>query len=469
MTNTAFPFECLKCKSHQYIFSDWVTCSGCGFQYPVVEGIPILINQSSLYIAESFYLYYGHIRSVDNQVIDLESNFLRYPERNTLRDRLIEAMRANQRHIGKITDLLKSHLAPADLLDVQINPHNDVSRSLKDFDYLRRDWSGNPESELQIEAIVSSLAPAIMDLGSQNQSCLVLGAGTGRIGNEVSPYFGRTYATDLSFSMAYHFNEVVKNNISFYEINTANVISTKDYVRKIESTYLPPAREIQQSSQAPYYFVSDVQQLPMQSGSMSCVLSVYFTDVIALRLWIGEIRRVLKKGGIFVHFGPLGYPFKNIAEKLSAQDVRRVFEESNFTVLQDFQVETPHLASSLSMARTVYDNWVFVARNDNGNLVTLGTTSIPFLKGSISYELLGSLPQTERQTVKVKLFTADMQTITGSTFLIDILKNIDGRRTISEIFHATLADYDVQEYSESGLITLFETLKNHGVIGIGDN
>lgn len=465
MINTYFPFECLKCKSHQYIFSDWVICSGCGFQYPVVEGIPILVNQPGPYLAESFYLYYGHIRSVDNQVIDLENNFLRYPGRNTLRDRLIEAMRANQRHVGKITDLLKAYLVPADLLDVQINPHNDVSRSLKDFDYLRRDWSGNPESELQIETIVSSLIPALLDLEGQNKSCLVLGAGTGRIGNEVSPYFERTYATDLSFSMAYHFNEVVKNDISFYEINTANVISTKDYVRKIESTYLPPAREIQQSNQAPYYFVSDVQQLPLQSGSMSCVLSVYFTDVIALRLWIGEIRRVLKKGGIFVHFGPLGYPFKNIAEKLSTQEVRRVFEESNFTVLQDFQVETPHLVSSLSMIRTVYNNWVFVARNDNGELVTLNTVSIPFLQDSISYELLGSLPQTEKPAVKVKLFTADMQTITGTCFLIDILKNIDGRKTISEIFRETVVDYDVQEYSETALIALFETLKNHGVIG----
>jgi SAM-dependent methyltransferase len=462
-------FQCLQCRKPLDVsFNQKNVACSCGTTYPVIEGIPILVDRPQEYIAEAYYLYYQHIISLDYQINVVNDNFASIPTRQSIRKSFVEALKHNRSNVQQLVDVLQPHTSMQQVLRVKTNPSNETSRYLKDFDYLRRDWSGHAEGEAQLEAITDALTGAATKFIHDHDEVLVLGAGTGRIAYDLGRLFKTVLATDLSFSMAYHFHAVMQGDFHFYEVNTQNVYHRDAFTRMIKAHR--NGKDVPNlNAEVVKYFIADVKRLPLQDQSVACIVSVYFTDVLALKLWLKEIKRVLKAGGLFMHFGPLGYPFEDFREKLSAEEVADVFKENHFEILEDNLVPTGHLTSSQTLTNTGYKNWFMVARYapivQDQNL-KLSKGSVLSLKGQVNFKLEGSLTHdTDRSSSNAcTLFNDTGNKISGSEFILQVIKSVDAQKTVKEIIDDLSRLYDIGQEEEQHILQLLQRMIDEKLI-----
>src|SRR5690606_20756871 len=137
-------------------------------------------------------------------------------------------------------------------------------------------------------------------------NALFIGCGLGRIALDFLDTFEKIYATDKSFSMIWHLQQLLKGNaIEFYCPNEKNIHKLTNVAEKYIATI--PQKKLNEINGRFNSFVSDVLNTPFDSNSLNTIFSIYFTDVIALKLWFNEVDKKLTENGLFIHFGPLDY------------------------------------------------------------------------------------------------------------------------------------------------------------------
>ncbi|MBA5629230.1 class I SAM-dependent methyltransferase [Moheibacter lacus] len=324
-----------------------------------IDDVKIYIDNIPPYIAETFYLLYNHNKLMGNKIFQL-SNY--DGDRKQFINRLVEGYLHNYNNVREILNAIMQEISVTPLLDLRINPNDNLNTTLKDFWYLRRDWCYYKEGEEQISTIVNSIKEVISE--NAYKKSLFLGCGTGRLSVDLADLFEKVYSLDKSYSMIWHIKELMKREqYEFYQPRNKNVL-TLDNVAQKHSAYIDEERKRIIQSKVDF-FVADIFNLPFDDNEIDCVFSIYFTDVIALKLWFGKIDQVLKKKGLFIHFGPLDYFFSDETEMFTAEEIRAYFEKNNYTTLIDSVVETPHLEDSNFMSHQVYKNWFFVAEKQS--------------------------------------------------------------------------------------------------------
>ncbi|MFV0233924.1 class I SAM-dependent methyltransferase [Empedobacter falsenii] len=322
----------------------------------IVDDVKIYIEDISSYITETFFLLYNHNKLMGNKILQLSDY---EGKRKIFINHLIEGYLHNYNNIREILNNIKHEVSVDSLLDLRINTNDNLSNTLKDFWYLRRDWCYYEESESQINTIVKSIKAAIPQETYKN--ALFLGCGTGRLVVDLANLFEIVYASDKSYSMIWHINKLMnEDSYEFYQPRNKNVLTLENVSQK-HSAYIDKKRKEVIKSKV-NFFVSDIFDLPFDNSEIDCVFSIYFTDVIALKLWFNKIDNILNNNGLFIHFGPLDYFFSDETEMLTAEEIRLYFEKNNYTTLVDSVIETPHLEDSNFMSYQVYRNWFFVAK-----------------------------------------------------------------------------------------------------------
>jgi SAM-dependent methyltransferase len=224
---------------------------------------------------------------------------------------------------------------------------------VKAFQYLKRDWCGLPDAEEQLRIIRNCLSSIISRFASDTQSALVLGAGLGRIAWDISDHFDHLYATDLAWPMATFYNRIANGQpINFADINLSqiayNIHSTKNLMA---STAAVGYNEQQTAAinDKISYFISDATRLPLPDRSVSCIISVFFTDVLPFQQVFPEINRVLKEDGLFIHFGPLGNNFNQVQSMFTAEDIRSYMFRYGFEGVYENRAGSYHMKSGEKM------------------------------------------------------------------------------------------------------------------------
>jgi SAM-dependent methyltransferase len=110
------------------------------------------------------------------------------------------------------------------------------------------------------------------------------------------------------------------------------------------------------------YAVADATALPFADRSWPLVVSAYFTDVLPLSRLLPELWRVLAPGGRFVHVGPLGYHFDDLAEHLPADELVDAFRFAGFEVGPRRWMTSTHHRLPGSLFTGSFENLVFTAR-----------------------------------------------------------------------------------------------------------
>jgi len=439
----------------------------------LIGGVRVFVEDLAQYASEAYVLYTRFITNHHSQAKDLVKIKGATAIREEVIQRMAEAFVVNLDVLIEIQKILAPYTIPS--LLVQLKPHenDDIGGYLKDHRYLKRDWGWDAASELQLQSIKTALLEGIKANLPKGGKTLFLGAGVGRIAFDLADYFQKVYVTDKSFSMAYHYKKLLTSTVRFFEMDDRNLYSAEDSVREVTATMFPPHLDrthVEIRLNKIDYFVSDVRKLPFEDQSLDSVFSVYFTDVVALKFWLPEIKRVLKPSGFFTHFGPLDYFFRDINEMLSANEIKQVFRDNGFDSVHDHMVETLHLPSLHSLTNKSYTNWCYVAKLGISLAPkVIGENDRVLLVGKANYVVRGVIGG--GQIVEQNEITlADGDVYEGASALIEILKIINENTEgilVRDIF-SRLAVFigDTSEKDIEVILTSLKILAEHKIISI---
>ncbi|WP_077399150.1 methyltransferase domain-containing protein [Cellulophaga omnivescoria] len=396
-----------------------------------LDSVSIYLNeyQLSFYYAESYFLYKNHL----NYLISRLNKYKSYQE-NTERKKyfnlLNDAYSQNAKNVNKIVSTLKSNVSITAYENLKVNSTNNTQTTLKDFIYLRRDWCFLPEAEEQLKTTIDPIKQELSKIKFENNNSLFLGCGVGRIAFEFENVYKKIYATDKSFSMIWHLQKLLNGElINFYNPHEKNTHRLENVAQKYIAEI--PKEKLNKVKNKFEAFVSDVLDLPFENKSVNAIFSIYFTDVIALKLWFQQINDKLSDNGLFIHFGPLDYFFSDEREMLTAEEFRQFFESKGYTTLVDKIVETPHLEDSNSISYKVYRNWFFIAQKNKKEDIEVNDDTVLSIKEPISYERKGVIKDGIKENeVNLKLPNGNFS---GADSVIQILKLVDGKNTFKEI------------------------------------
>ena len=335
----------------------WSACSSCGQRYPVIGGrIPILMADPVTYLARLYVQHKHYLRRLGERVEGLRSAARAQPQRRKQLERLAGAYEHNGRLFETFCGEIDPFVSPADIVKA-INAPEFVGYATS-FEYLERDWCFLADGERELVALRRAVEDAIAAHAPDRRAVLVVGAGTGRLAWDLLGQFEEVYALDMSLVMAQQFHGAMDDGLTFQSVHTRSVSRDQDMVIERVARIPPAGRD---ASRRFRYIVGDATKLPFADGSVAAVVSVYFTDVLPLAGVLGEIARVLKPGGLFLHAGPLEYHFDEPAMHLSAESVKAALAEQGFTIAEERHVRTEHLGREGIWAHRIFDNWVVSA------------------------------------------------------------------------------------------------------------
>lgn len=431
----------------------------------LLDGVKIFIKKSDLdnYYAESYLLYKNHF----NYLIQKLNKFQSYKlndQRQEYFEQLIEAYKQNAINVQKIVNQLQGSVTLDSFENLRINRTDNVQITLKDFIYLKRDWCFTKAGEYQLDLISNAIKGEFSKIKYDKNNALFLGSGVGRIAFDCTDMYEKVYATDKSFSMVWHLQKLLNGeSINFYNPQEKNVHKLENIAQLLTAQI--PTNRLENSDNKFETFVSDVFDLPFEKKSVNSIFSIYFTDVIALKLWFGQINQTLSNDGIFVHFGPLDYFFSDEREMLTAEEFKSFFEKNGYETLVDKVVETPHLEDSNSISYRIYRNWFFIAQKKKTLLKkpSIDNDTILFIKTPLYYEIKGYLKEGINQLDTIlKLPEGNFE---GAHSVLKILELVDGKNSFQDILNK-LRDKGFTEINPEDIKKLLMSFLKRDILSI---
>ncbi len=119
--------------------------------------------------------------------------------------------------------------------------------------------------------------------------------------------------------------------------------------------------------------------------------SIYFTDVLPLKILIPELKRVLQPNGLFFHFGPLHYHFNEIEEMLTAEEIKDAFKAEGFEIITEDLEDLTHHHSEVSLSVKKYYNWIFAVRKKEVPVIKVHPDVILKMDKGFDYRATGNI------------------------------------------------------------------------------
>jgi len=249
-----------------------------------------------------------------------------------------------------------------------------VKTTLKQF---VRDWSddGKCERDMCYSPIIDEVKRRFMEPVNQESlpiQILVPGAGLGRLtwefarlgyacqGNEVSLYM--LIASHFVLNKCTKINE---HQIHPWILNFCNNMKNDDQIRSIQFPDVNPATL---PANARFSMsAGDFLQVYNDPDDWDCVATCFFIDTAHNIIeYVERLYKILKKGGVWINFGPLLYHFEDIPNEnsfeISYDDLRSVIESCGFKIeTEKFPIRVGYIKNERSMLHYEYDCVFFVA------------------------------------------------------------------------------------------------------------
>ena len=330
---------------------DDALASGSGdARFPVVDGMPLLVMRPEDYVLGE--------RSLLEQLAESHREgavgYATLADRGGIR---AEALRGISAGLGANAEVLAGFAALLPPSESAIESYQ-APLGTDLFACLARDWGGAPEAEAELaitrDAILGALA------GVPSDRALVLGAGTGRLLCDLDAALGNAVGIDLSFANAAIFARLCATGRA-----EACQLLSGNFLRSGEECQWIDARRSRAGGR-PGFVVGDACHLPFVADLFDVTVSPYFTDLVPLSRLLPEVRRVLRPGGHFVHFGPLGYAFPGEQEYYAIDELPQAFAAHGFEITAQSFVTNSYFANARRLNRLAFDNLLLVARLEVG-------------------------------------------------------------------------------------------------------
>ena len=452
--------------------AEGIICARCRQRYPLIgDRIPILFREPQKYLTKFAVQLERYLSFREQESEEFRNQVRRGHSRSQLFDAILSAIKENNRLVRNLRDSIVAKITIDDLLALV----GDTTATLQyatTLEYLHRDWCWLPEAERELQEIETVLFESVRRHSAGQGAALVLGAGAGRIAWDLCSLVDHVYATDSSLAMAYQFYSLLAGDIVSYSIRTIDVYRSDDMVTRLVASMSAPGagdHRLERDDSKFSYFVCDALQVPLPAQSASVIASVYFTDLVHLGPLVREISRILQPGGIFIHFGPLDYHFPEVVNHLAAEEIKRIFTINGFKILSEARVTTSHLAVKACMSPRVYENWTFVAAKETGVLdqtrSPLGNDSVLSIRRSVHFKTSGIISAEGEDFFETILELGLGERFGGAGTVLDILRLIDGFRSVGNILEKLAAKYDMSdEAAKLAVFTTLRTLMENGVL-----
>lgn len=446
--------RCPTCFANSFSQNEdhWI-CENCSSNFPVFNSIPLLFDNVNHYIVQTFLEYHKWILEEESRIQRLSQNEILKKDRV---DEITKALIFNYEFIKKLKSKLEEFISPRDILS---NGFVNRIQYLDNFDYARRDWCFEEESEKEISIICNSLSKHINSNLRSKTTCLALGAGAARLAVELGEGFNQVFAIDNSFTMGSIFGELLTADFEFYEINLKNNPNSSSVVYKQRASLgnKLPSKKIN-------YLLADSLNAPFNDSSISCVLSIYFTDVVPLNSLLPELKRLLSEDGIFVHFGPLQYHFNDYSQMLAADEIEELFHQEGFEIVHSSFVQTSHYKSKVSMLSKMYENWVFIARlkKEQTNISRISFSSILEVN-STQFMISGELNNGEIQIGKYEIGNEKLKI---TEIIFEFLQILNGDLTVEQVLTKMGLINDLNTENKNRVLEALRDLAYRNIIKI---
>lgn len=268
-------------------------------------------------------------------------------------------------------------LSSHDWLDPSLQTHV----PLVDVDKVRciirnivRDWAaeGQRERDQCYKPILDELDSLFPDRQKKSTppSCLVPGAGLGRLALEISCLGFISQGNEFSYymmicsSFILNYAQVPGEWTIYPWIHSnCNSLSDNDQLRPVSIPDIHPASAgiTEGFSMCGGDFV-EVYNESCQAGMWDAVVTCFFIDTAHNIIeYIETISKILKDGGVWINLGPLLYHFADtyghdneMSVELSLEDVKRVASQYGFEIEKERTIETTYTTNPRSMMQNRY-------------------------------------------------------------------------------------------------------------------
>lgn len=332
----------------------------------------IALNCMEYYLYQNRYqidLLKKDFSSLDKKYLDKMS----YDYKTRIK-RLEEAQNQNQIFLKEIAKKYKpdsSFLKNIDEKDIANTAYNEsTTLNWAVFMYISRDWTAERKDEREKSYIpIINMVQKFLKPGS---NILIPGAGLLRLGYELSKFGYNIDANDYYFYNVilcdYFFNYSKKNQFCFQPLirSFSNFLTEDDVFRKFSF----PDEDINLDGKGKMKMLcGDFTKLYDDvSNYYDCVITCFFIDTAKNVIeYIEIIERVLKKGGIWINFGPLSYHwigYENIPSiELPYDILKQVIQNYGFEFLNEETNKTViYCEMENSMKNDVFNCVFFTAR-----------------------------------------------------------------------------------------------------------
>ncbi|KAJ9675902.1 hypothetical protein PVL29_024730 [Vitis rotundifolia] len=256
-----------------------------------------------------------------------------------------------------------------------LDPSFQLNVPLVDVDKVRciirnivRDWAaeGQKERDQCYKPILEELDGLFPNRSKDRPpSCLVPGAGLGRLALEISCLGFISQGNEFSYYMMICSSFILNNAQTAEEWtiypwihSNCNSLSDNDQLRSVLIPDIHPASAgiTEGFSMCGGDFV-EVYSDPSQIGVWDAVVTCFFIDTAHnIVEYIEIISRILKDGGVWINFGPLLYHFADMygqedemSIELSLEDVKKVALHYGFQMEKERTIETTYTTNPRSM------------------------------------------------------------------------------------------------------------------------
>lgn len=339
MTNASF-LICPECYGALVQQAQALHCQSCQQTYPLIDD-----SFAAMFVKPKQAMF--------EAALSLQNITKKYKVRQNRAQQLIEqgkrldAMQTivqGDQHRLQLINQLQAKLNQAGLNNEMVSQVEATQNSHYDFHfgYLLRDWTFVEQYETQFQHQLAQLTELFAKYPLTG-NVLMPGAASGRLPLELANCYSdvQVHAIESVFSSVALYYQLLKQDMEIYAFSLKNVVNPK-HISQAYQASIPSA--LKSAATRMHYQWADYRALPYKTHSMDAIISVFFTDVMPLPVMLRETQRVLKRGGYFVHYGPLTWHFNDFEYCYSLEEFIAQMHEQGFVLRHQSQAAMLHEA-----------------------------------------------------------------------------------------------------------------------------
>ena len=461
--------RCLHCRGALTSDASSLACAGCGRQYPIIAGVPLLVSEPIEYLRSELELLNRAVRDGKRRRDMLDTGGQDTGLTKASLDRHRDVIDAELARAATFLALLEP---AAKLLEGAPNSSAEsrsVRRSGWDFNslfpYLLRDWTGTTELQAANSLINAALRQAFPD--PAGILVAFAGCGAGGLLAEIPPDFEYVIGFDLTLPVLVAARHLLDGkNIA---LDMPRAIHERGRITLHNRT--PQAAGARRE-----LIAMDAFDAAFVDSSVDCVVTSFLIDLIPdPRRLADEIHRILSPNGIWINYGPSG-PLRALW-RFDGSEGAAFFEASGFSVVQADAYRATYLDLSRDCPSWSFQNhinYLTSARKtgqgrEKTTAVTPSLTEIPQL---IPEHFPGAtlikrerLDADRKHTIHLRHERRPgiVENLDIDSDAARIIALIDGNATVLQIANMLKPDLPVEE-----TIRVFERYFNTGVLSWRD-